>query len=63
MRHYMFNTIAEVKSTPDFRKKENRRKPEITFSCNRVKKFKKISTHLLTVLIIRAILHIEQRKR
>ena len=44
MRHYMFNTIAEVKSTHDFRKKENRRKPEITFSFNRVKKiFKKLA--------------------
>ena len=32
------NMIAEVKSTHDFRKKENRRKPEITFSFNRVKK-------------------------
>ena len=61
--------IAEVKSTPDFRKKENRRKPEITFSFNVCKKIgckkilKKISTQGLTVLIIRAILHIEQRKR
>ena len=44
MRHYMFNTIAEVKSTHDFRKKENRRKPEITFSFNGVKKiFKKLA--------------------
>ena len=56
--------IAEVKSTPDFRKKENRRKPEITFSFNPLQKnIKKISTQDLTVLIIRAILHIEQRKR
>ena len=52
--------IAEVKSTPDFRKKENRRKPEITFSFNPLQK--KYSQDL-TVLIIRAILHIEQRKR
>ena len=28
------NIIAEVKSTPDFREKENRRKPEITISFN-----------------------------
>ena len=55
--------IAEVKSTPDFRKKENRRKPEITFSFNPVQKLKKISTRGLTVLIICVILQLEQRKR
>ena len=34
LRGVQDNMIAEVKSTPDFRKKENRRKPEITVSFN-----------------------------